>query len=49
MLAKETNAVRLRNVTQGAAYAVHCAVQAGQGAIIRAGGRLNFTKTDDKA
>ena len=43
MLDKEVKAVRLRNVTQGATYAVNCGVQARQRAIIEAGGLLNFT------
>ena len=49
MLDKEVKAVRLRNVTQGATYAVNCGVQARQRAIIEAGGLLNFTRTRGKA
>ena len=49
VLAKEVKAVRLRNVTQGATYAVNCDVQARQRAIIKAGGLLNYTRTGGKA
>jgi aconitate hydratase len=50
VLGKEVNTARVRTVTQGAAYAVNCNVQARQRAIIKAGGGLlNFTKTGSKA
>ncbi len=49
VLTKEVKAVRLKNVTQGATYAVKCDVQDRQRAIIKAGGLLNYTKTGGKA
>ena len=47
--AMETNTARLRNVTQGAAYAVKCDVQARQRATIKAGRLFNYTQTGGKA
>jgi hypothetical protein len=38
VLGKEVNTARVRNVTQGAAYAVNFSVQTRQRAIIKAGG-----------
>ncbi len=49
VLDKETKEVRLKNVTQGATYAVKCEVKPRQRAIIKAGGLLNYTRQGGKA
>jgi len=49
VLTKATKEVRLKNVTQGATYAVKCEVKPRQRAIIKAGGLLNYTRTGGKA
>ena len=49
VLTRETKEVRLKNVTQGATYAVKCEVKPRQRKIIKAGGLLNYTKTGGKA
>jgi len=49
VLGKPVNAVNIRNVTQGTAYAVKCDLKARQRAIVQAGGLLNFTKAGSRA
>jgi aconitate hydratase len=48
VLGGAVDSVRLQNLTQGTEYAVKCALKARQRAIVRAGGLLNFTKTQGK-
>jgi aconitate hydratase len=46
VLAKVVDSVRVRNLTQGTEFTVKCDLKARQRAIVRAGGLLNFTKTE---
>ena len=48
VLSKGVDSVRVRNLTQGSEYNVKCDLKARQRAIVRAGGMLNFTKTEAK-
>ena len=48
VLGKAVDSVRVRNLTQGTEYSVKCDLTARQRAIVRAGGMLNFTKTEAK-
>ncbi len=49
VLGKVTETARVRNVSQGADYTVNCGLTARQRTIVRAGGLLNFTKTEAKS